>query len=240
MTTMRITPYARPGNPVMSNRVDTFICRKCKMAILSKNPKLCSCHFCHTYYCSKKCRADDFEKHKSKCVGCQISSFSKFILKTITSTSDFELIEKICKVGYDGFCKQGRGAVILQIDDLAVIENMTDVRSLVTNYMEYIPKAKLPMDAKKTRKAVVGSDPNEKVVLSIYFDVKIGEIEMSEKEKQRNYRFDIVIEATTTIELVIKYIKKITDCQKKIVVLREKEVLKFPPLLRLSPFLLGE
>ena len=209
------------------------------MAILSKNPKLCSCHFCHTYYCSKKCRADDFEKHKSKCVGCQISSFSKFILKTITSTSDFELIEKICKVGYDGFCKQGRGAVILQIDDLAVIENMTDVRSLVTNYMEYVPKAKLPMDAKKTRKAVVGSDPNEKVVLSIYFDVKIGEIEMSEKEKQRNYRFDSVIEATTTIELVIKYIKKITDCQKKIVVLREKEVLKFPPLLRLSPFLLG-
>jgi hypothetical protein len=67
------------------------------------------CHYCHTHYCSKKCRELDWEYHKmTKCYFGRLSSFCKRILSKIGRNLRLRIqFSKIAKTGYLSTARRG-------------------------------------------------------------------------------------------------------------------------------------
>lgn len=165
-----------------------YICRKCRRNLPELYPKLRSCHFCHTYYCSKLCRQNDLKQHQSKCIGAQASRFCKDMLRTIITSNDTVLITKLCKLAYDSYCIEGRGCLLLNFKDLDSLAAATSVKKLIEKELSYTIKSKLPVESKKIRKAINYYNPHESIILGICLHVPLKNMDLTKKEAGRSYR----------------------------------------------------
>eukprot|EP00058_Branchiostoma_floridae_P002672 XP_002588160.1 hypothetical protein BRAFLDRAFT_68798 [Branchiostoma floridae] len=91
---------------------------KCKRAAELKEAKQSykSCHNCYTYYCSRDCRKNHWERHKRKCVFSQINSACKHILQHARTNEEVQ--KCFSRVARTGYLSRGRGAVMLSFPTL--------------------------------------------------------------------------------------------------------------------------
>ena len=98
----------------------TVKCRnsKCKrqMNLANARHTYKTCHNCFTYYCSRECRQEHWEKHKKKCVFSRVSSNCKHVIKKVHDDSD--VCEEFSKVARTGFIQKGRGCVVVTFTSL--------------------------------------------------------------------------------------------------------------------------
>ncbi|XP_072538154.1 apical junction component 1 homolog [Salminus brasiliensis] len=70
-----------------------------------------SCHSCHTYYCSRNCRREDWDTHKDSCLHGRINSACRHILRHCRENSEIhKAFSRIAKVGY---LSRGRGILFI-------------------------------------------------------------------------------------------------------------------------------
>ena len=70
-----------------------------------------TCHNCYTYYCSRRCRKEHWERHKERCMYSRIRSACKHVIKRIHDSP--ELLEQFTSIARTGYLAKGRGCVIL-------------------------------------------------------------------------------------------------------------------------------
>ena len=70
-----------------------------------------TCHNCFTYYCSRNCRKEHWEKHKRKCLFSRINSGCKHIIKKVQNSD--AIAEELSKIARTGYLTKGRGCVML-------------------------------------------------------------------------------------------------------------------------------
>ncbi|KAL2092668.1 hypothetical protein ACEWY4_012466 [Coilia grayii] len=84
-----------------------------------------SCHSCYTFYCSRSCRREDWDRHKEHCLYGRISSVCRHILKHCRETSDIhKAFSRIAKVGY---LSRGRGVLFLGFPNSGSADNFIKV-----------------------------------------------------------------------------------------------------------------
>ncbi|XP_066293397.1 serine-rich adhesin for platelets-like [Branchiostoma lanceolatum] len=105
---------------MMTDEMVTVRCSyaKCKRTADLKEAKQSykSCHNCYTYYCSRDCRKNHWERHKRKCVFSQINSTCKHILQY--SRTNEEVQKCFSRVARTGYLSRGRGCVMLSFSSL--------------------------------------------------------------------------------------------------------------------------
>ncbi|KAI8517988.1 hypothetical protein Bbelb_040050 [Branchiostoma belcheri] len=91
---------------------------KCKRAAELKEARQSykSCHNCYTYYCSRDCRKNHWERHKKKCVFSQINSACKHILQYARTNEEAQ--KCFSRVARTGYLSRGRGCVLLSFASL--------------------------------------------------------------------------------------------------------------------------
>ena len=70
-----------------------------------------TCHNCFTYYCSRDCRKEHWERHKRKCLFSRINSGCKHIMKKVQNSDTSA--EELSKIARTGYLTKGRGCVML-------------------------------------------------------------------------------------------------------------------------------
>ena len=70
-----------------------------------------TCHNCFTYYCSRDCRKEHWERHKKKCLFSRINSGCKHIIKKVQNSDT--IAEELSKIARTGYLTKGRGCVML-------------------------------------------------------------------------------------------------------------------------------
>ena len=70
-----------------------------------------TCHNCFTYYCSRDCRKEHWERHKRKCLFSRISSGCKHIVKKVQNSDTIS--EELSRIARTGYLTKGRGCVML-------------------------------------------------------------------------------------------------------------------------------
>ena len=70
-----------------------------------------TCHNCFTYYCSRDCRKEHWERHKRKCLFSRINSGCKHIMKKVHNSDT--IAEELSKIARTGYLTKGRGCVML-------------------------------------------------------------------------------------------------------------------------------
>ncbi|CAD5228966.1 unnamed protein product [Bursaphelenchus okinawaensis] len=90
-------------------------CRKCDRTkhISHARNTYVSCKHCYTYYCSRMCRADDWDRHKERCSFARITTLCKEVIVKVRN--DPETQYHMSKIARDGYRKEGRGSVNIRI-----------------------------------------------------------------------------------------------------------------------------
>ncbi|XP_076859081.1 apical junction component 1 homolog isoform X2 [Brachyhypopomus gauderio] len=84
-----------------------------------------SCHSCHTYYCSRNCRWEDWDTHKKTCMNSRISSVCRHVLKNCRENSEVhKAFSRIAKVG---FLSRGRGVLFIGFPNPGSADNFLQV-----------------------------------------------------------------------------------------------------------------
>ena len=98
------------------------------------------CHNCFTYYCSKSCRENHWERHKIKCVYSRVNSTCKNILNSIRhSQSTIATLSDYAESQYD---INGRGGVLLKFSSHPDADNFVRNHDHMPDF-EYITGSKL-------------------------------------------------------------------------------------------------
>ncbi|KAK0404234.1 hypothetical protein QR680_017356 [Steinernema hermaphroditum] len=72
-----------------------------------------SCKHCYTYYCSRKCRFWDWDRHKELCSFARINTLCKDVIMKVRSDSEAQWhMSKVAREGYAAF---GRGSVNIRL-----------------------------------------------------------------------------------------------------------------------------
>uniref|UniRef100_A0A2K5RLF5 Apical junction component 1 homolog n=1 Tax=Cebus imitator TaxID=2715852 RepID=A0A2K5RLF5_CEBIM len=70
-----------------------------------------SCHSCYTYYCSRLCRREDWDAHKTRCVYGRVGSVCRHVLQFCRDSGPVHrAFSRIARVG---FLSRGRGVLFL-------------------------------------------------------------------------------------------------------------------------------
>ncbi|KAG9270281.1 hypothetical protein AMEX_G15211 [Astyanax mexicanus] len=132
-----------------------------------------SCHSCHTYYCSRNCRRDDWDTHKGSCMYGRVSSVCRQILRHCRENSEIHsAFSRIAKVGY---LSRGRGILFIgfQNPDSASTFLKVGLKSIITSptYLSLREldsfKENLGEYCKELQDAGKQYDPNECFLLNV-------------------------------------------------------------------------
>ncbi|KAI6205524.1 MYND-type domain-containing protein [Aphelenchoides besseyi] len=72
-----------------------------------------SCKHCYTYYCSRRCRTNDWHRHKDRCSFARINTLCKEVIMKVRKdpTTQYHM----SKVARDGYRREGRGSVNIRL-----------------------------------------------------------------------------------------------------------------------------
>uniref|UniRef100_A0A4W4GXT3 Apical junction molecule ajm1 alpha/beta domain-containing protein n=1 Tax=Electrophorus electricus TaxID=8005 RepID=A0A4W4GXT3_ELEEL len=139
-----------------------------------------SCHSCHTYYCSRNCRWEDWDTHKKTCMYSRISSVCRHILKHCRENSEVhKAFSRIAKVGY---LSRGRGVLFIGFPNPGSADNFLQV-GLESLLMSPVYLSLRELDSfkdnlgeycKELQDAGKQYDPNECFLLNV--SIAIGEL----------------------------------------------------------------
>ncbi|CAD5234856.1 unnamed protein product [Bursaphelenchus xylophilus] len=90
-------------------------CRRCNKSshISHARNSYVSCKHCYTYYCSRACRVEDWDRHKERCSFARITTLCKEVIVKVRN--DPETQYHMSKIARDGYRKEGRGSVNIRI-----------------------------------------------------------------------------------------------------------------------------
>uniref|UniRef100_A0A1I7ZWR7 MYND-type domain-containing protein n=1 Tax=Steinernema glaseri TaxID=37863 RepID=A0A1I7ZWR7_9BILA len=72
-----------------------------------------SCKHCYTYYCSRRCRAWDWDRHRERCSFARINTLCKDVIMKVRGDSEAQWhMSKVAREGYAAF---GRGSVNIRL-----------------------------------------------------------------------------------------------------------------------------
>ncbi|KAI6191557.1 hypothetical protein M3Y97_00241000 [Aphelenchoides bicaudatus] len=72
-----------------------------------------SCKHCYTYYCSRSCRSQDWERHKDRCSFARINTLCKEVIMKVRRDPETQF--HMSKVARDGYRHEGRGSVNIRL-----------------------------------------------------------------------------------------------------------------------------
>lgn len=88
-----------------------------------------SCHYCHTWYCSRRCRQSDWIEHKAKCTSGRLAWYCKKLLAKVGRNALLRHeLSKVALTAYENF--QTKGFVWLDF------ESEMDAHSFALNSMQ--------------------------------------------------------------------------------------------------------
>ncbi|XP_038623652.1 LOW QUALITY PROTEIN: apical junction component 1 homolog [Tachyglossus aculeatus] len=114
------------GSPEPSaDEDDLMMCSNAKCRRLETLFNAClyfkSCHSCHTYYCSRLCRRQDWGVHKESCVYGRVGSVCRHVLQFCRDSGPVHrAFSRIARVG---FLSRGRGVLFLGFPSPGSAEN---------------------------------------------------------------------------------------------------------------------
>ncbi|KAI6173354.1 hypothetical protein M3Y98_01072400 [Aphelenchoides besseyi] len=87
-------------------------CQKSR-AIAEARQYYVSCKHCYTYYCSRRCRTNDWHRHKDRCSFARINTLCKEVIMKVRKdpTTQYHM----SKVARDGYRREGRGSVNIRL-----------------------------------------------------------------------------------------------------------------------------
>uniref|UniRef100_F1KQT6 MYND-type domain-containing protein n=1 Tax=Ascaris suum TaxID=6253 RepID=F1KQT6_ASCSU len=132
-----------------------------------------SCKHCYTYYCDRRCRQWDWDRHKERCSFARINTLCKDVIMKVREDAEAQWF--MSKIAREGYTARGRGSVNLRLSSAHLAQRYVtegwsalahiDLGQLLFYYTvtALVEERKEPSLIALCRKY----DPNDKFILSV-------------------------------------------------------------------------